>query len=101
MSGGANIDASRRDKVRRLAALRAEPGGAPSFAWPGGYPVGYLMDDGEYVCGACVNDPTNPVHADGEPDGWRFEGSQTLEGTADDYGGAVVCAHCGATLVPS
>ena len=27
----------------------------PSFAWPGGYPVFYLLEDGEVLCPACAN----------------------------------------------
>ena len=62
------------------------------------YPIGYLCDDGEYLCADCVNDSTNPVHMGGEADGWRIEGLDVLEGSALDYDVAVVCAHCSATL---
>jgi hypothetical protein len=72
---------------------------AEKFAWPGGYPIGYMVDDGEYLCADCVNDPENPVHADGVADGWRVEGLQVLEGSADDYDGEVHCANCSAVLV--
>lgn len=85
--------------VAALMALLAEPGGVPAYAWPGGYPIGYLCDDGEYLCGACVNDPTNPTHVGGEPDGWRLEGYDVLTGSSDDYGCELRCAHCSTTLV--
>lgn len=65
----------------------------------GGYPIGYLMDDGEFLCADCMNDPTNPVHCGGEADGWRFEGLQVLEGSAVDYDGEITCAHCRFMLV--
>lgn len=72
---------------------------AESFAWPGGYPVGYLVDDGEFLCAPCVNEPSNPVHIGGDADGWRLEGRAVLEGSAADYDGPVYCAHCWAALV--
>jgi hypothetical protein len=72
---------------------------AEGYAWPGGYPIGYLVDDAEYLCAPCVNDPTNPVHFCGEADGWRIEGLQVLEGSAEDYDGPISCAHCGRILV--
>lgn len=89
--------ASRR--TREFVAQRWTPDGAPSFAWPGGYPIGYLTDDGEYLCARCVNDWTNPVHLDGDGDGWRIEGYHVFEGTAEDYDGGVYCAHCWSALV--
>lgn len=46
-----------------------------------------VMNDGEYLCTKCINEPE--VHEGGEPDGWRFEGSQVYwEGPTID------CAHC-------
>ncbi len=74
-------------------------GPAEKYAWPGGYPIGYLVDDSEYLCAQCVNDPTNPVHAGGNADGWRIEGMQILEGSAEDYDGRIACAHCQRVLV--
>jgi hypothetical protein len=72
---------------------------ADAYAWPGGYPIGYLVDDGEYLCASCVNDPTNPVHAGGLADGWRLEGLDVLEGGEEDYGGRINCAHCNRAIV--
>lgn len=71
----------------------------PSYAWPGGYPIGYLCDDGDYLCGACVRDRSNPVHVGGDRDGWRLYGYDVLEGTPDDYGHEIYCAHCWCALV--
>jgi hypothetical protein len=72
---------------------------AEKYTSLGLYPIGYLVDDGEYLCATCVNDELNPVHMGGEPDGWRLEGLDVLEGSALDYGGAVLCAHCSFVLV--
>jgi hypothetical protein len=96
---------NRREEL--TAAAEANAGFAPAvvdgiaqkFAWPGGYPIGYIVDDGETLCADCVNDPSNPVHFEGDRDGWLIWGFQVYEGSAEDYDGAVVCAHCGAVLV--
>jgi len=62
------------------------------FAWPGGYPVYAIMDDGEYLCFDCVRD-NSEVHEGNQADGWRFEG-------ADIYweGPTMTCAHCNKEL---
>lgn len=31
----------------------------PAYAWPGGYPIIYIANDGETVCADCMNDPSN------------------------------------------
>lgn len=72
---------------------------APRYAWPGGYPIGYVVDDAEYLCADCVNDPTNPVHAGGDADGWRLEGFDVLEGGEQDHDGPIHCAHCERALL--
>jgi hypothetical protein len=62
---------------------------AESYAWPGGYSLAYLMDDGGTLCADCMNDPRNPVHMGGPNDGWRFEASFI------HYEGApLMCDHC-------
>ena len=65
----------------------------PAYAWPGGYPLVYVMDDGEVLGAECMNDPSNPVHFGGDRDGWRVEGVGVLY-----EGPAVQCAHCGRTI---
>jgi hypothetical protein len=69
---------------------------AEPYAWPGGYPLAYVMDDGQLLCAGCMNDPTNPVHAGGDADGWRLEGIAVLEEAPD---GPETCAHCGAVIL--
>jgi hypothetical protein len=65
----------------------------PAFAWPGGYPVGYLAADGESICAPCVNDPTNPIeHHTDDPttQDWHIIAAWILEDQEED-----ICAHCG------
>lgn len=72
-----------------LQEIRDEKGNVPAVAWPGDYPLVYVADDGEILCADCVNDPTNPVHETGEPDGWRVDGYQIhWEGPPEH------CSHC-------
>jgi hypothetical protein len=72
-----------------LDAIRDKDGQLPSFAWPGGYPMFYVMDDGEALCPTCANDPSNPVHEGGQADGWRIEGYDINYEDA-----SLFCAHC-------
>ena len=62
---------------------------ADAYAWPGGYPILYLMDDADVLCSDCVNSNLNPAHFGGIADGWRVEGR-------DIYweGAPMHCAHC-------
>jgi hypothetical protein len=73
----------------KLADIRLENGKLPSYAWPGGYPLSYLMNDCEVLCPDCANDPTNPVHEGGQADGWRIEGYDI---NYEDP--SLFCAHC-------
>lgn len=68
---------------------RDSNGKLSAYAWPGGYPLYYVMDDGEVLCPACVNDPSNPAHEAGAADGWRIVGADVNYEDANLY-----CAHC-------
>ena len=61
-----------------------------NYAWPGGYPVYHICNDGEALCPKCANDPKNPVHEDMPDDGWRIIASD-INYEDDD----LFCAHCG------
>lgn len=45
--------AFKRVRSRLNLEVNREP--LPSFAWPGGYPIYYVMRDCEVVCPACAN----------------------------------------------
>lgn len=62
----------------------------PLCAWPGGYVIGYLADDGELICGECMNSQAEHIHFGGSADGWRIEGAQTIEESESGEW----CAHC-------
>ena len=78
---------------QQLDAIRGRDGKLSAYAWPGGYPLSYVLNDGEVLCPNCVNDATNPVHVGGRADGWRIEG---YEINYEDP--ALYCAHCNARI---
>jgi hypothetical protein len=74
--------------MRKTAKLAKAP-----YAWPGGYPVYFLADDGATLCGPCVADRSNPCHVNGQADGWRIEAPFIhWEGEPE------TCSHCNAEL---
>lgn len=66
-----------------------ENGKFPAYAWPGGYPIFYLANDGEALCPDCVNDSKNPIHADLPNDGWRIVARDVNWEDPELF-----CAHC-------
>jgi len=68
---------------------RDDDGSYSAYAWPGGYPVYHLCDDGECLCSTCANDKSNPVHEDEPNDGWRIIGSDVNYEDTHLY-----CVHC-------
>jgi hypothetical protein len=88
------------DRAQTLEAV-CSPDGAtfPTYAWPGGYDIAYVMDDGENLCGSCMSDPTNPVHFEDEDptrDGWLCIGFDVTDAWDDGD----VCAHCDRHMGP-
>jgi hypothetical protein len=61
------------------------------YAWPGGYPIYAIMDDGSLLCHKCCCE--EPVHEGGEADGWRFEDAGVYWEGRSDY-----CSHCNTVL---
>jgi hypothetical protein len=82
------------DVDKNFKLVEVEIPGFPQWAWPGGYEMFFIMDDGETLCIKCANDDTNPVHFKDEnnnADGWRVEGFSHT-GETDGFIG---CTHCG------
>lgn len=76
------------------AALRAG-----AYAWPGGYSIYFITDDGAVLCHACAKKEARqiiPSIAQQSRDGWRVLGCAC---TADDEYG-VVCDHCNTDIHP-
>jgi len=75
---------------------RDDDGKYPAYAWPGGYPILYVADDGEWACPACVNGENGAEFSadpDHDADGWRIEGYQVHW-----EGEPAICSHCGASI---
>lgn len=77
---------------------RDDNGKLPAYAWPGGYPIIYICDDGGVLCPACANGENGSEAYTGEyqPElgrDWHIAGSQVhWEGPAEH------CAHCNAII---
>lgn len=57
------------------------------FAWPGGYEIAYILDDGELLCADCANDPTNPVQElRVDPTNHRYSAETTKNEYHDGWG---------------
>jgi hypothetical protein len=69
--------------------IRNEKGKFEVYAWPGGYPIFYLMDDCETLCPNCANNPSNPIHEDEPNDGWRIIAADINYEDQEMY-----CCHC-------
>lgn len=66
-------------------------GNVQSHAWPGGYPLYYLMQDGEAICPACVSSNRkliNEAFADHDPQ-WNVLG---VDANWEDEN--MYCCHC-------
>ena len=67
-----------------LDSARNKDGTLQHFAWPGGYDIRYLCQDGEVVCAKCANEWT--------PDEWEGQAPETpfidWEGSGHD------CSNC-------
>lgn len=71
------------------------------FAWPGGYALGLVMDDGACLCGACVAAEKDRIlestrNKDG--DGWTAEGvfhADADDARDDESHPPTTCDHCG------
>lgn len=74
-----------------MKTTRDENGNFPAYAWPGGYPIVYVMADGETICADCANGGSGSIAAvDHEEKEWRIIGCNVhWEGEPE------TCAHCG------
>lgn len=74
---------------------RDTDGKLSAAAWPGGYPIVYILADGGCLCPGCANGE-NGSEASTDPDtaaDWRIIGADI------HYEGApIVCDHCSAEI---
>lgn len=48
-------EANEPQDCEKIAAIRDSRGKLPSYAWPGGYPLYYILKDTNIVCPDCAN----------------------------------------------
>ena len=66
------------------------------FAWPGGYEMALLLDDGALLCADCVRAEYHQIsysYRTRQRDGWRPAGLVILDGDEAER-----CAHCDTLL---
>jgi hypothetical protein len=65
-----------------------------AYAWPGGYPVFYLMGDGEPMCPACVNKEIKRL-VDEALDSTFSDNSWCVIGRDINWeDSSMICCHC-------
>lgn len=68
---------------------RDSDGKAQAYAWPGGYPIYYLTDDGDTLCPSCCDTERAQIESSDGRDGWG------IVGAAVNYEDpAMFCCHC-------
>lgn len=78
-------------QINSISDFRAAVRNGP-YAWPGGYPVYFVCDDGGSLCCACVNSERRNILesiAHKARDGWRVIGADI--NWEDDM---LHCEHC-------
>lgn len=79
-----------------LAKLRAANGGElPEYAWPGGYPIAYIVDDCDACCAQCANGSNGAQFHEITTDSqWRLTGFDVnYENPSGEH-----CCHCNKIL---
>ena len=75
------------------------PSTIEAYAWPGGYPIVYVMNDGECMCPQCVKDNLEQIKAATESqaqDGWQIVGDDINYEDQDMY-----CCNCNEKIDPA
>lgn len=74
-----NSDIYRERAMRPTSILDLRCFARSPYAWPGGYPMYAIMDDGECVCHRCVKGNYRQIYRDTQGDlrsGWNFAVSE-------------------------
>jgi hypothetical protein len=59
---------------KSVIELKNEKGEYPAYAWPGGYPIMYVCNDGGVLCPTCMNAEREQIEAsiaENANDGWN------------------------------
>ncbi len=69
----------------------------PAYAWPGGYPIAYVMADGESLCSTCMDTEDimfGTEDCDQADASWTVIGAMAFGADADYPEVTESCAHC-------
>ena len=77
----------------KLEIPREIDGKLPAYAWPGGYPVLYILEDGGVLCPACANGENGSEAQVQDTPYWNIVG---YDCNWEDP--SVHCDHCGARI---
>ena len=72
------------------------------YAWPGGYEMVAITNDGAVLCSGCLRNEYSIVYRstrDTASDGWEVAGMGLVEELADTE--TMYCAHCGKQWDPN
>ena len=87
-------------RVRRELKLEVNREPLPAYAWPGGYPLVYIFNDGGCCCADCANDNIDLIDSDMKGNHrWNSHGGWALGGCDTHLEGEPMsCVLCGAVI---
>jgi hypothetical protein len=75
--------------------FRDDDGKLPTYAWPGGYPVIYICNDGAVMCPACANNENGSQAYTGPFDPGLGRDWHIVAQDIHYEGAPEQCVHCG------
>jgi hypothetical protein len=82
--------------IKRL--LEENDGKLPAYAWPGGYPIIYLFEDGGIACPECANGGNSAIPRTDPSDAPEDKQWHIIGYDVHWEGEPVMCDNCGAEI---
>ena len=79
--------------IPEIQKYREDNGTLPAYAWPGGYPIYYVLADGETLCPACANRENGSIAVTSPPHGIVDASGDVIGEYGDAARAALVCAR--------
>ena len=77
-----------------MKAIREENGQFSAYAWPGGYPVYYLVADNGILCPTCANTESSVREAETRPDYPDYDQWRIVTSDINWENPDLFCDHC-------